>query len=43
MNPEPNVTYRLQLQPGFGFDQAAEILPYLADPGISHLYASPYL
>jgi (1->4)-alpha-D-glucan 1-alpha-D-glucosylmutase len=43
MNPEPTGTYRLQLQPGFGFDQATEIVPYLSDLGISHLYASPYL
>lgn len=43
MNPEPVATYRLQLRPEFGFDQAARIVPYLALLGISHLYASPYL
>jgi (1->4)-alpha-D-glucan 1-alpha-D-glucosylmutase len=43
MDPEPTATYRLQLRPGFGFDQAAEVVPYLSDLGISHLYASPYL
>ncbi|HEY3238029.1 MAG TPA: malto-oligosyltrehalose synthase [Acidimicrobiia bacterium] len=36
-------TYRLQLQPAFGFDHAANLAPYLARLGISHLYASPYL
>jgi (1->4)-alpha-D-glucan 1-alpha-D-glucosylmutase len=43
MYPEPTATYRLQLRPGFGFDQAAELVSYLSDLGISHLYASPYL
>lgn len=43
MQPEPVAAYRLQLQPGFGFDQAADLVPYLLDLGISHLYASPYL
>ena len=36
-------TYRLQLRPGFGFEEAAAIAPYLAELGISHVYASPYL
>ncbi|GIW07713.1 MAG: maltooligosyl trehalose synthase [Dehalococcoidia bacterium] len=36
-------TYRVQLNPAFGFDEAAQIVPYLADLGVSHLYASPYL
>jgi (1->4)-alpha-D-glucan 1-alpha-D-glucosylmutase len=39
----PLSTYRLQLNAGFGFDQAAAIVPYLAALGISHLYASPFL
>ncbi|MFO7911435.1 MAG: malto-oligosyltrehalose synthase [Desulfotignum sp.] len=43
MKSEPVATYRLQLHPGFGFDQAADIVPYLYDLGISHLYTSPYL
>ena len=34
-------TYRLQLRPGFGFGDAADLVPYLADLGISHLYLSP--
>ncbi|HSK27980.1 MAG TPA: malto-oligosyltrehalose synthase [Jiangellales bacterium] len=36
-------TYRLQLRPGFGFDEAAAVVPYLADLGVSHLYLSPVL
>ncbi|MFW5785809.1 MAG: malto-oligosyltrehalose synthase [bacterium] len=36
-------TYRLQLTPDFDFDAAAAVVPYLADLGISHVYASPYL
>jgi len=43
MKPEPFATYRLQMHPGFGFDQATDIVPYLYDLGISHLYTSPYL
>lgn len=37
----PRATYRLQLDPGFGFDAARAILPYLARLGISHVYLSP--
>ncbi|MDQ3066679.1 MAG: alpha-amylase family glycosyl hydrolase, partial [Actinomycetota bacterium] len=36
-------TYRLQLRPGFGFRQARELVPYLQELGISHLYLSPSL
>ncbi|MDQ3106867.1 MAG: malto-oligosyltrehalose synthase, partial [Actinomycetota bacterium] len=36
-------TYRVQLHAGFTFDDAAAIVPYLAELGISHLYCSPYL
>jgi (1->4)-alpha-D-glucan 1-alpha-D-glucosylmutase len=39
----PLATYRLQLAPNFGFDQAAALVPYLKALGISHLYASPFL
>ncbi|MEP9355955.1 malto-oligosyltrehalose synthase [Xanthobacter sp. KR7-65] len=39
----PRATYRLQLHAGFTFDDAAAIVPYLADLGVSHLYASPIL
>lgn len=34
-------TYRLQLTPDFGFDDAAELLPMLRRLGVSHLYLSP--
>jgi (1->4)-alpha-D-glucan 1-alpha-D-glucosylmutase len=40
---ERRATYRLQLRPGFGFDQAAALAPYLAALGVSHLYSSPVL
>ncbi len=39
----PRATYRLQLHAGFGFVQAAALLPYLEALGISHLYVSPLL
>src|SRR4051794_8620866 len=39
----PRATYRLQLTPSFGFDDAAAIVPYLKALGISHVYASPFL
>ncbi len=39
----PRATYRVQFGKDFGFDDAAGIAPYLADLGISHVYASPYL
>jgi hypothetical protein len=39
----PRATYRLQFHAPFGFDDAAALAPYLAQLGISHLYASPYL
>jgi (1->4)-alpha-D-glucan 1-alpha-D-glucosylmutase len=35
-------TYRIQLRPGFGFDDARAIVPRLDALGISHVYASPY-
>lgn len=37
----PIATYRLQLTAAFGFEQALEIISYLADLGISDIYASP--
>jgi (1->4)-alpha-D-glucan 1-alpha-D-glucosylmutase len=39
----PRATYRLQLHAGFRFRDAIEIVPYLAELGISHVYCSPYL
>jgi (1->4)-alpha-D-glucan 1-alpha-D-glucosylmutase len=38
-----SATYRLQLNAGFTFHDAAEIAAYLKDLGISHVYCSPYL
>lgn len=39
----PRATYRLQLHADFDFAAAAEVVPYLARLGISHLYVSPIL
>jgi (1->4)-alpha-D-glucan 1-alpha-D-glucosylmutase len=38
----PVGTYRVQFDGGFGFDAAAGVADYLAQLGVSHLYASPY-
>jgi (1->4)-alpha-D-glucan 1-alpha-D-glucosylmutase len=37
----PAASYRIQFNPRFGFREAREIVSYLAELGISHLYASP--
>jgi len=37
----PTSCYRLQFREGMDFDRAAGLVPYLADLGVSHLYASP--
>src|SRR6195952_746022 len=39
----PRATYRLQFTKDFGFKEAASVAPYLAELGVSHVYASPYL
>lgn len=39
----PVATYRVQLNADFNFEQAAAIADYLAELGVSHIYASPYL
>jgi (1->4)-alpha-D-glucan 1-alpha-D-glucosylmutase len=39
----PRATYRLQMNHRFTFRDAEEIIPYLAELGVSDLYASPYL
>jgi (1->4)-alpha-D-glucan 1-alpha-D-glucosylmutase len=39
----PRATYRVQLHAGFTFRQASEIIEYLSDLGVSHLYTSPCL
>ncbi len=37
----PTATYRIQFSPSFGFQAANSVVPYLADLGISDMYASP--
>lgn len=37
----PTATYRIQFSPSFGFQATNSIISYLADLGISDLYASP--
>lgn len=37
----PQATYRVQLHKDFDFQHAKAIIPYLAELGISHFYASP--
>jgi len=39
----PLATYRLQFNRDFTFSDAARIIPYLHDLGITDIYASPYL
>jgi (1->4)-alpha-D-glucan 1-alpha-D-glucosylmutase len=39
----PTTTYRLQLTADFGFRDAAAVVPYLRDLGVSHVYCSPVL
>ena len=39
----PRATYRVQLHAGFTFDDAVDIVPYLSQLGVSHLYTSPVL
>jgi len=43
MTAAPVSTYRLQLQPGFGFTEAGAIADYLAALGVTHAYLSPIL
>jgi (1->4)-alpha-D-glucan 1-alpha-D-glucosylmutase len=39
----PRATYRIQFNRALTFADAAALVPYLADLGVSHLYASPWL
>lgn len=39
----PTATYRIQFSSAFGFRDAIELVPYLEQLGISHVYASPLL
>ncbi len=41
--PAFRAAYRLQLTPEFGFAAARELVPYLRELGVSHLYLSPAL
>ena len=41
MKRERRATYRLQLEPRFGFGDAARIAGYLGRLGVSHAYLSP--
>ena len=43
MSGNVGATYRLQLNAGFTFDDAAAVAGYLARLGVSHAYCSPYL
>jgi len=43
LHPIPDATYRLQMGENCTFADAAELVPYLAALGISHVYCSPYL
>jgi (1->4)-alpha-D-glucan 1-alpha-D-glucosylmutase len=43
MTAPPRATYRLQLNRDFTFADAQALVGYLADLGISHVYASPFL
>jgi (1->4)-alpha-D-glucan 1-alpha-D-glucosylmutase len=43
ISPQPRATYRVQFNHTFTFRDAEKIVPYLAQLGISHLYASPIL
>ncbi len=39
----PRATYRLQLNRTFTFKDATDLVPYLAELGVSHTYCSPYV
>ncbi len=43
MSPPLRATYRLQFNAGFPLAKATAIVPYLAELGVSHVYASPLL
>jgi (1->4)-alpha-D-glucan 1-alpha-D-glucosylmutase len=43
INTVPRATARLQLHRSFTLDHAADVVPYLASLGISHVYSSPLL
>src|SRR5215469_4394981 len=39
----PLSTYRVQFHKGFRLEHARELVSYLHDLGVSHIYASPFL
>ncbi|MFW6362914.1 MAG: alpha-amylase family glycosyl hydrolase, partial [Spirochaeta sp.] len=41
--PYPRATIRLQFRKEFTFADARELVPYFAQLGVSHIYASPVL
>ena len=41
--PPITTTYRLQLRREFTFRDAAAVVPYVSDLGVSHVYCSPVL
>ncbi|MBI3688712.1 MAG: malto-oligosyltrehalose synthase [Actinobacteria bacterium] len=41
--PVPASTYRVQVRPGFDLTDAAELVGYLAELGVTHLYSAPLL
>ena len=41
--PDRVASYRVQLRPDFGFDDASGLAGYIAALGVSHLFCSPYL
>ncbi|MGI8459795.1 MAG: malto-oligosyltrehalose synthase [Propionibacteriaceae bacterium] len=43
MTSAPASTYRLQISPDFTLDDAAAVVPYLADLGVGAVYLSPIL
>ena len=43
LHPIPDASYRLQLGKDCTFADAAELVPYLSELGVSHVYCSPYL
>ncbi|WP_425840063.1 malto-oligosyltrehalose synthase [Microbacterium sp. PA5] len=43
MTRRPVSTYRLQIRPSFGLDDAAALVPYLHDLGVDWVYLSPIL
>jgi (1->4)-alpha-D-glucan 1-alpha-D-glucosylmutase len=39
----PRATYRIQVRPGFNLADTADLVGYLADLGVTHLYSAPLL